>query len=106
MVLMKGHPRANDGGYVFEHIVVVEKMIGRYLMKGEVVHHLNGIKDDNRPDNLVIEKRSDHSRDHKKLRIEELKKCGFRLEKMAGGRLTGYWIKENKNGDIIRTTKC
>jgi transposase len=47
------HPRANSKGYVFEHILVCEQKIGRFLEPGEVVHHINGIRNDNRPENLI-----------------------------------------------------
>jgi len=47
------HPRANNQGYVREHILVWEEVHNRFLPQGWVVHHLNGIKDDNRPENLV-----------------------------------------------------
>jgi hypothetical protein len=41
-------------GFVFEHIVVMEEMLGRYLHPGESVHYHNGVKDDNRVENLEL----------------------------------------------------
>lgn len=50
----KNHPRAGKTGYVAEHLLVMENMIGRPVAKHETVHHKNGRKRDNTPNNLEL----------------------------------------------------
>jgi hypothetical protein len=55
------HPYCNQGGYVFEHRLVMEKKLGRYLLPNEHVHHINGVRHENTEDNLSLLSPNDHS---------------------------------------------
>lgn len=55
MVRVPGHPRAKTAnGFVFEHILVMEGVLGRHLLSDENVHHRNAVRDDNRTENLEL----------------------------------------------------
>lgn len=58
---IKSHPYADANGYIFEHRVVMEMFLKRYLKPNEVVHHKNGIKHDNRIENLELMEHSEHT---------------------------------------------
>lgn len=54
------HPSADKWGYILEHRLILEQKLGRPLKREEVGHHLNGIKDDNRPENLLTMRAGAH----------------------------------------------
>jgi hypothetical protein len=56
-----------EEGYRGEHCIVAEHMIGRRLEKDEVVHHINGDRADNRPENLRVMTRALHRSLHRRL---------------------------------------
>lgn len=80
--------RTDVGTYKREHRLVVEQQLGRPLRGDEIVHHINGVKDDNRPENLEVMTRADHVVHHDPRRIDRITKpcaaCGTPITRRPG----------------------
>lgn len=59
--------REGGGRWDKEHVLIAQAEAGRALEPGEHVHHINCVRDDNRPDNLVILGAGEHSKAHASL---------------------------------------
>lgn len=116
------HPCADPNGYVYEHRLVMEKSIGRFLTTKEVVHHVDGNRTNNSLENLVLfgsiaEHKSEH-RARQDLRpigsenqiIECACGCGSKFPKYDEfNRPRSFAVGHSRKGTHIReneTVKC
>ena len=105
LLYMPDHPNATKAGAVYEHVVVMAQMLGRPLREHENVHHKNGIRDDNRPENLELWSVSQPSgqriSDKIQWALDILRDYG--RNKMSGGALLKQFnqiMQDVKKGDV------
>ncbi len=83
MTRSTNHPRSGVKGYVYDHILVAESVLGKFLPKKAQVHHVNENPSDNRKENLVIcEDDAYHKLLHQRARAFkaggiDLRRCSF-----------------------------
>ena len=80
-VFIKNHPRKLNNGRVFEHILIAEKKYGRFIKKGEPIHHIDFDKKNNSPENLHL---CNSHKEHKDIHcsLEEIARDLFRNGKL------------------------
>jgi len=97
VILMPEYPRANKEGYILEHKLVWERVHNRPLPDGYHIHHINGIKNDNRPTNLLALPKKTHDRliPELKKRIRQLEQEVKLLEKALDNSQMLFRLEEN-----------
>lgn len=86
--------RTDDGRRISEHRYIMERIMGKVLKSNEVVHHINGNHYDNRPENLRLMSRVEHSRLHGKMPKNRTRVKNNIIVKPVS-------IKDEKERDII-----
>lgn len=105
--LGRSHPWADPNGYCREHDLVMGSAIGRPLQVGEVVHHRNGDKTDNRLENLQLTTPSEHNELHGRMELTAAQvqaiRCAYVLGTFTQARLADhYGLPHKRISKIIR----
>ncbi len=92
-------------GYVYEHILVAERNIGRSLRATEVVHHLDFIRSNNNPSNLLVMENSEHNRLHRWIN-QGAELLGKQRLYQTLDELDNYCGKPHKQHKILKIRRC
>lgn len=103
MLMKPDHPFADARCYVMEHRLIMEKHLGRYLSRNELVHHIDENIQNNDISNLQIMTPAEHTRHHfsKDMNNIHCVRCGADTTYMDKKRIThGLWY-HNSDGEYI-----
>lgn len=99
-MLCPEHPYANAKRCVAEHRLIMEKHAGRYLKPEEIVHHKNGVNDDNRIGNLILcENHDEHMFLHRRTRGRYKKRLVDGKEVYAHRLIIEKWLGRKLRSD-------
>lgn len=111
-VYLPNHPGANNRGYILKSRYIMEQKMERLLLPKEIVHHKNGDKTDDSPENLELTNNNDHTKYHHKKndiskRILDYNKMAFYIAQGFGykrtAKILGYNVHSVKSA--FRTIK-
>jgi len=96
LIFKPDHPRASKDGYVREHLLIWEEFHKKAVPARFIIHHLNGVKDDNRPENLVAINPRNHStgtlREILQARIRRLETL-LKLSEFPDLKIIQFWFE-------------
>lgn len=106
--VVKNHPKATKYGYVLEHVVVAENILGRILQKDEVVHHVDGNKKNNNPKNLEVMNKRERASLHGKMSGKNYVefKCPQCEKIFTKPRNKTFLVKKTKNNVCFCSLHC
>jgi hypothetical protein len=101
------NPKANSKGLYPLHRVIAENKIGRLLSTTEDVHHIDGDKMNNSPENLEVLSKSEHAKKHAK-RLEDISIVCSNCQSVFKiiPRLLRLRKRRNKAGKVFCSRSC